>query len=137
MRGSVGSLRVVAIAITVVISTAYVVLPVYETNAGRETVIESNGWWVIVLLLLPIVIVLLPYGASHGNRRAAERWAAALLTIFALVTGFTIGTPYLLPALLLWTAWALNRRDPHTSQDPVRSDDRPGFAGGSGERSST
>lgn len=137
MRGSVGSLRLVAVAITAVISATYLVLPVYETNAGRETVVESNGWWVIVLLLLPIVIVLLPYRASDGNRRATERWAATLLTIFALVTGFTIGTPYLLPALLLWTAWGLSRRNPHASQDPVRSDDGRGLAGGSGERSST
>src|SRR4051794_4322637 len=88
MRNSARSLRLVAIAITVAISLAYLALPVYETSAGRETVIESNGLWVLVLLLFPAAIVLLPYTVSEGRRRAAEGWAAALLTMFALITGF-------------------------------------------------
>lgn len=132
MRASASPLRRVAIAITCVISIAYVVVSVYETSSGRETVIESNGWWVVVVLLLPVAIVLLPYRARESYRRAAERWAATLLTVFALITGFTIGTPYLLPAVLLWTAWALNRRDPHSREDPpvVRTNDGRGLSGG-------
>lgn len=132
MRASASPLRLAATAITCVISILYVVLPVYETSSGRETVIESNGWWVVVLLLLPVAIVLFPYRARDSNRRAAERWAATLLTVFALITGFTIGTPYLLPAVLLWTAWALKRRDNHSREDPpvARTNDGRGLAGG-------
>jgi hypothetical protein len=118
MRNSAPSLRLVAIAITVAISLAYLVVLVYETSAGRETVIESNGLWVLVPLLFPAAIVLPPYTISEGRRRAAEGWAAALLTMFALITGFTIGTPYLLPAVLLWAAWALQRRGPHSRDEP-------------------
>src|SRR4051794_21772183 len=75
MRNAVRSLRWVAIAITVAISLAYLVVPVYSSG---DTVIESNGWWVVVLLLLPVVTVLLPYALSEGRRHAAEGGAAAL-----------------------------------------------------------
>lgn len=114
MRDSARSLCLVAIAITVAISLAYLVVPIYDGSAGRQTVIEVNGWWVVLLLLFPVAIVLLPYAAGEGRRRPAVAAAATLLTIFALITGFTIGTPYLLPAVLLCAAWAMQRRGPHS-----------------------
>jgi cytochrome bd-type quinol oxidase subunit 2 len=127
MRNAVRSLRWVAIAITVAISLAYLVVPVYSSG---DTVIESNGWWVVVLLLLPVATVLLPYALSEGRRHAAEGGAAALLTFFALITGFTIGTPYLLPAVLLWVAWALQRRGAHSREEsPSPTDEERGTPG--------
>jgi cytochrome bd-type quinol oxidase subunit 2 len=130
MRNAVRSLRWVAIAITVAISLAYLVVPVYNGSAGRQTVIEVNGWWVVVLLLLPVATVLLPYALSEGRRHAAEGGAAALLTFFALITGFTIGTPYLLPAVLLWVAWALQRRGAHSREEsPSPTDEERGTPG--------
>lgn len=110
---------VAAIIVTSAISLAYLLVPIYETSSGRETVIESNGVWVLALLLAPVVIALLPEAVKERNRIVGRRWAATLLTVFALLTGFTIGTPYLLPAVLLWIAWALERRS-SGSRDGVR-----------------
>ena len=59
-----------------------------------------------VLSVAPVAIAALPYLATD-RRRSAVRYAAAALTLFALVTGFTIGIPYLLPAGLLVLAGSL------------------------------
>lgn len=89
-----------AVAVTIAVSLAYVVVPVYETSSGHATLPEENGWWVIAVLLVPVTIAALPYLATD-RRRNAVRYAAATLTLFSLVTGFTIGIAYLLPAALL------------------------------------
>lgn len=96
--------HLVAIAVTLLISVAYLVVPVYATSSGDETVIAANGWWVCLPLLVPVAIASLPLVARGARKATAIRWAALVLTVFALVTGFTIGTPYLLPAGLLWVA---------------------------------
>ena len=85
------------------ISIAYAVVPVYETSGGRETAIAANGWWVALLLVAPLIVTALPWMTAQNPRRGVW-WAAAIMTIFAVATGFTIGTPYLLPAVLLWLA---------------------------------
>jgi cytochrome bd-type quinol oxidase subunit 2 len=93
-----------ALAITALISLAYLVVPVYATDGGRSTVVEANGGWVVLVLAAPIAIALLPLLAPARGRRGVNRCAATAMTLFALVTGFTIGTPYLLPATLMWMA---------------------------------
>jgi hypothetical protein len=115
IMGSQRILALVPIIVTCAISLAYLFVPIYETSSGRETVIESNGGWVLALLLAPVVIALLPVVVNERNRIAGRRWSATLLAVFALVTGFTIGTPYLLPAVLLWIVWALERRSSRSS----------------------
>jgi cytochrome bd-type quinol oxidase subunit 2 len=100
-----GHLLRAAVAVTVAVSLAYVAVPVYETSSGHATLPEENGWWVIAVLLAPVALAALPYLATD-KRRSVVRCAAAALTLFALVTGFTIGIPYLLPAGLLVLAGA-------------------------------
>jgi hypothetical protein len=96
--------HLIAIGVTLLISAAYLVVPTYATSSGSQTVIAVNGWWVALLLLLPVAIASSPLGVRGAGIAIAIRWAALLLTVFAVVTGFTIGTPYLLPAALLWAA---------------------------------
>ena len=115
IMGSQRILALMAIVVTCAISLAYLFVPIYETSSGRETVIESDGVWVLALLLAPVLIALLASIVSERNRIVGRRWSATLLTVFALVTGFTIGTPYLLSAVLLWIAWALERRSSRCS----------------------
>jgi len=52
--------------------------------------------------------------AGGDDAGSTIRAAALLLTIFAVVTGFTIGAPYLLPAALLWAAALRSLGDEHT-----------------------
>lgn len=110
MRNPANALHAVAASIAMAISLAYLVVPIYKTSDGHETAVQSNGSWVIVLLVVPIVLAFAPYLSARDSRRTSRCWAATLLTLFALVTGFTIGTPYLLPALMLWIAWLIEGR---------------------------
>jgi hypothetical protein len=97
-------IHLVAIGITALISAAYLVVDVYEGSGSSQTVVQANGTWVIALLLVPLALVALPLVAPPDRRRTAVLSAAAVLTLFALITGFTIGTPYLLTAALMWVA---------------------------------
>ncbi|MDP1847218.1 MAG: hypothetical protein Q8K79_05445 [Solirubrobacteraceae bacterium] len=102
-------IHLVAIGITALISAAYLVVETYEGSGPSQTVVEANGTWVILVLLVPLVLVALPLVVPPDRRRAAVLSAVAALTLFALVTGFTIGTPYLLAAALMWVAGAIQR----------------------------
>ncbi len=96
--------HVVALVVTLLISGGYLLVPTYASSSGGQTVVAVNGWWVGLLLMVPVAIVSWPL-MDRGARRAISMWSSALLlTAFALVTGFTIGTPYLLPAALLLVA---------------------------------
>jgi hypothetical protein len=97
-------IHVAAIGSAALISLGYVVAPAYETNGAHQTVIEANGAWVIAVLLVPLALAALPLLVPRRARTSAIRWAAAVLTLFALLTGFTIGTPYLVSAALMWVA---------------------------------
>ena len=102
-------IHLVAIGITALISAAYLVVDVYEGSGPSQTVVEANGTWVIALLLVPLALVALPLMVPPERRRIAVLSAAAALTLFALITGFTIGTPYLLAAALMWVAGGIQR----------------------------
>lgn len=99
----------VAIGITALISAAYVVVGVYQVSGPSQTVAQANGTWVIALLLVPLALVALPLVIPPDRRRRTVLSAAAALTLFALTTGFTIGTPYLLAAALMWVAGGIQR----------------------------
>jgi cation transport ATPase len=104
----VDQVHVVALVVTLLISGGYLLVPTY---ASGQTVVAVNGWWVGLLLVVPVAIVSWPL-MDRGARRAISMWSSALLlTAFALVTGFTIGTPYLLPAALLLVAALRGHRD--------------------------
>jgi len=106
----VHQVHVVALVVTVLISGGYLLVPTYATSSGGQTVVAVNGWWVGLLLVVPVAIVSWPL-MDRGARPAISMWSSALLlTAFALVTGFTIGAPYLLPAALLLVAALRCRR---------------------------
>lgn len=102
-------IHLVAIGVTALISAAYLVVDVYEGSGSSQTVVQANGSWVIALLLVPLAFVALPLVMPPDRRRTAVLSAAVALTLFALITGFTIGTPYLLPAAVMWIAGAIER----------------------------
>ena len=97
-------IHLVAIGITALVSAAYLVVDVYAGSGPSQTVVEANGSWVIALLLVPLAFAALPLVMPTNRRRTALLSAAATLTLFALITGFTIGAPYLLPAAVMWIA---------------------------------
>jgi hypothetical protein len=77
-----------------------------------QTLFAVNGWWVVELLLGVVAITALAFWALHvycatGARRAhsAAIWLIALLAIFSIVSGFSIGF-YVVPAALLLFASA-------------------------------
>lgn len=102
-------IHLVGIGVTALISAAYLVVDVYEGSGPSQTVVQANGSWVIALLLVPLAFVALPLVMPPDRRRTAVLSAAAALTLFALITGFTIGAPYLLPAAVMWLAGAIQR----------------------------
>ena len=108
--------HLVAIGITALISAAYLVVETYEGSGPSQTVFQANGSWVIALLLVPLVLVALPLAVPPDRRRTAVLSAAAALTLFALITGFTIGRPYLLAATLMWVAGGIQRAPAHPSR---------------------
>ena len=83
-----------------------------ETHASLLAV---NGFWVIIPLLIPVVITaLLLVVTLSSNRRAAKLTAwpmAAILLVFCVMSGFSIGMFYLPAALVsIVTAFLLLRR---------------------------
>lgn len=113
-----------AIGVTALISAAYLVVHVYEGSGPSQTVVQSNGSWVIALLLAPLAFLALPLVMPPDRRRTAVVSAAAALTLFALITGFTIGAPYLLPAAVMWVAVAIERAPGPRSGAPLSSGER-------------
>lgn len=102
-------IHLVAIGITALTSAAYLVVDAYEGSGPSQTVVQANGTWVIALLLVPLALVALPLVVPPDRRRTAVLSAAAALTLFALMTGFTIGTLYLLAAAVMWVAAGVQR----------------------------
>ena len=107
----VGSAAIVA----AIISTVLLVAPVYAsqsttiggegptTSASSRTLLAVNGTSVLIALLLPILLAALPLTAQrHPMRRRVTVTCAALLLVFCLVSGFTIGLFYLPAAFLLF-----------------------------------
>lgn len=102
-------IHLAAIGLVALISAAYLVVDVYEGSRPSQTVVQAHGTWVIALLLVPPALAALPLAVKPDRRRTAVLSAAAALTLFALITGFTIGTPYLLAAALMWVSGGVQR----------------------------
>jgi len=78
-----------------------------------QTLIEVNGLWVALIALVPALIALVPLVVPRRARTATASVAAALLTLMALVGGFTIGGFFLPTVMLAWAAlivWVRLRR---------------------------
>jgi hypothetical protein len=78
-----------------------------------RTVVGENGSWVVVLLAAPAVLCAASLVALTRQTRARSRLAlglAAVLLAGSIVTGFSIGLPFLPAALLLMIAALLDQR---------------------------
>lgn len=69
---------------------------VLETSTVRhKTLIESQGWSAAVVLLIPVALAAAPVMLHQTRyRRTASAVNALLLTIFVVLTGFSIGVFY-------------------------------------------
>ncbi|MGB3375687.1 MAG: DUF1700 domain-containing protein [Microbacterium sp.] len=78
-----------------------------------QTLIEVNGLWVALIALVPALIALVPMVVPRRARTATASAAAVLLTLMAVVGGFTIGGFFLPTVMLGWAAlivWVRLRR---------------------------
>lgn len=73
------------------------------SSLDHLTVFENDGLWVALIALAPAVVTALPMVVPRSARTVVASIAATLLTLMALVGGFTIGG-YFFPVVLL--AWA-------------------------------
>jgi hypothetical protein len=78
-----------------------------------QTLTEVNGLWVALIALVPALIALVPMVVPRRARTASASAAAVLLTLMAVVGGFTIGGFFLPTVMLSWAAliaWVRLRR---------------------------
>ncbi|MFC5433277.1 hypothetical protein ACFPJ2_06240 [Microbacterium suwonense] len=78
-----------------------------------QTLTEVNGLWVALIALVPALIALVPMVVPRRARTATASAAAVLLTLMAVVGGFTIGGFFLPTVMLGWAAliaWVRLRR---------------------------
>lgn len=80
-------------------------------SAGTEsleyasaTLFEEMGLGIGLLPLLPAVLVLLPLVLPQRLRATAGWTVAAVMTVFSVIAGFTIGGFYIPVTLILWAA---------------------------------
>ena len=106
-----------------------------EASSGAATVCGSirsqtlfavNGWWVVELLLGVVAVTALAFWALHvycatGARRAhsAAVWLIAVLAIFSIVSGFSIGLYVVPAALLLFASAALTPERAQRESSPA------------------
>ena len=66
--------------------------PAYRVSNGESrTLIEVNGLWGLVVIAFPTAVALVPL---IWRKRAARLVAAVVLTVFAFVSGFSVGLFY-------------------------------------------
>src|SRR5699024_6531042 len=56
-----------------------------------RTLVEVNGLWVALIALVPALIAVIPLLVPRRARVATSTGAGALLTVMAVIGGFTIG----------------------------------------------
>lgn len=89
-----------AVALALLASFAWCVIPVYSTH---QTLVQVSGPRVLVVLMIPVLLSL--WGLFSEGR---ERVAGAALLLFSLavlfLSGFTLGLSYLPSSILLLLA---------------------------------
>lgn len=111
-------------------SASLIVLPIYTTvrvsessdpsdgigpvvEEAGQTLLEVNGPQVLVPLAVPVALAAAPLAFPYSRwRRVIQATAATLVSIFVVITGFSIGMAYLPSAVLLFAAAALKTRNP-------------------------
>lgn len=107
-----GSAVVLAVVIGVVVAF---ILPSYVGSVDtassdgtsmhletRQTLVEVNGLWVALIALVPALVALVPMVVPRRARTATASVAAVVLTLMALVGGFTLGGFFLPTVMLAW-----------------------------------
>ncbi|MDQ0614733.1 hypothetical protein QF046_002374 [Microbacterium sp. W4I4] len=69
-----------------------------------QTLVEVNGLWVALIALVPALVALVPMVVPRRARTATASVAAAVLTLMALVGGFSLGGFFLPTVMLSWAA---------------------------------
>ena len=128
---SASILTFIALALASVAFVLLIFLPTYtggytdpitgKTINSSATLIQVNGYGVLLPLVVPVLFaglgllaVLMIHRGVRGGRLVL--WVvAALLAIFDLVTGFSIGAFYVPAAVLLLTSAALTGRNADTT----------------------
>jgi hypothetical protein len=110
-----------AIALSVLLLVAAVVLPVYEAfpESDRTTLVEVNGAGVLLPVAVPLLLSVIAWlglrrkcatGSRRGERYAF--WALVLLFAFAIISGFSIGVAVSPIAVLVAIGFTLAPRGP-------------------------
>jgi hypothetical protein len=99
---------VVALVVGVVVAFILPSHTIATSDGGMSvlhhlTVFQNDGLWVALIALVPALVALVPMVAPRRARTATASVAAVVLTLMALVGGFTLGG-FFLPAVML--AWA-------------------------------
>lgn len=103
-----GAAVVAALVIGVVVAF---ILPSYTIATDGEgsslhhlTVFQNNGLWIALVALVPALVALVPMVVPRRARMVTASAAAVVLTLMALVGGFTLGGFFLPSVMLAWAA---------------------------------
>lgn len=77
---------------------------------GTQNLVQANGLWVALIALVPALIAAVPLVVPRRARQLATVCAAVLLTLMALIGGFTLGGFFLPTSLLAWAAVLVRAR---------------------------
>lgn len=104
-----GTAVVVALVIGVVVAFILPSHTIATSDGGvsvlhHVTVFHNDGLWVALLALVPALVALVPMVVPRRARTAAASVATVVLTLMALVGGFTLGGFFLPTVMLTWAA---------------------------------
>ncbi|WP_425954993.1 hypothetical protein [Xylanimonas sp. McL0601] len=122
--------QLAAVALTVVPMVAFLFVPLYAgsssttssdgvlvTQDTSATLFEVNGPGVLVALLLPVLIAVLPLPFRGRAWAVSSVVSAALLVVFVLLGGFSIGFAYVPAAVCAVVGACLRVRSAHEVND--------------------
>lgn len=105
-----GAAVVVALVIGVVVAFILPSHTIATSDGGGGSVLhhltlfQNDGLWVALIALVPALVALVPMVVPRRARTATASVAAAVLTLMALVGGFTLGGFFLPTVMLAWAA---------------------------------
>jgi hypothetical protein len=111
-RRTASRAAVFAVVAAALVWVAALVVPVYSGSSStgrssRATLVDVNGPRVLVLLAIPIAIALIGLLAVTGRLpRSALPVACALMWMWTIITGFSVGLFYLPADVALIVAFA-------------------------------
>lgn len=128
LRWSAVVLALITAAIVIFLLPSHAIEQASEGVSGTGSTLQTSsslfaqyGLGIALLPLIPAAFALLPIVLTTSLRTIAGWAVAALMTVFAVIAGFSIGGFYLPLALLLWAAmlvpgWIRRGRNPVTGR---------------------